>query len=61
MASSPSHAMPPEWWKNGGVATRFTADNPKQHGSKAWTRYEQYKITTTVAAAVAMGATREDL
>jgi len=61
METPPAHAVPPEWWKNGGVAIRFIETNPKQQGSKAWTRYEQYKMTTTVAAAVAMGATREDL
>ena len=43
------------------VEKRWGGNNPKQARPKAWTRYEKNKITTTVAAAVAMGATREDL
>ena len=54
-------SLPTDWWKHGGVKIEFQQTNPKQAKSKAWARYERYKTTTTVAAAIAVGALPEDL
>eukprot|EP00972_Heterocapsa_arctica_P052887 7785814-Heterocapsa_arctica.AAC.1 len=60
-AASSASQLPPEWWKHGGVKIEFQQEHPKQKGSKSWVRFERYKTTTTVAAAVALGALPEDL
>eukprot|EP00931_Biecheleriopsis_adriatica_P104372 TRINITY_DN79056_c0_g1_i1.p1 TRINITY_DN79056_c0_g1~~TRINITY_DN79056_c0_g1_i1.p1 ORF type:complete len:303 (+),score=62.43 TRINITY_DN79056_c0_g1_i1:36-944(+) len=40
---------------------RFKQDNPKRSGSAAHERYEKYKVATTVAEAVELGAWTGDL
>jgi len=42
-------------------AISFRQDNPKKPGSKAHTRYEQYKKATTVDEALKFGADKADL
>ena len=51
----------PCWWQEGRVGLRFATANPKQGGSKAYERFEQYKHAGSVAEARRLGATTEDL
>lgn len=51
--------MPPKLV--GDVATIFQQDNPKKAGTKAHSRYEQYKHAKTVDEATRLGATKPDL
>ena len=51
----------PEWWNEGSIEIEFQEANPKQPGSKAFERYNQYREARTVADAIKQGASREDL
>jgi molybdopterin biosynthesis enzyme MoaB len=53
--------LPTEWWKHGDLKVKFAQENPKMKNTKSYVRYERYKRSLTIAAAVAMGATLEDL
>ena len=51
----------PEWWNEGSIEIELQEANPKQPGSKAFERYNQYREARTVADAIKQGASREDL
>ena len=44
-----------------GDLLTFQAANPKRQRTCAWSRYERYKVATTVGHARELGATSEDL
>jgi hypothetical protein len=47
--------------KAGETKLKFTEKNPKQLASKAWIRFEAYKMATTVQEALRKGASHQDL
>lgn len=45
----------------GDEPIRFQYDNPKKYGSKAWTRYNMYKVAKTLREALVLGAASGDI
>mmetsp|Transcript_61919 Transcript_61919/g.136119 ORF Transcript_61919/g.136119 Transcript_61919/m.136119 type:complete len:410 (+) Transcript_61919:81-1310(+) len=53
--------MPPNGGLADGATVAFRQENPKRKGTKSHDRYEKYKVATTVAEAIRLGAVRGDI